>query len=315
MSMTRRAAIALSASALSTSFAVGQGVTRLNFATAGQGSAFLPYGEGLAKVAERSGSIRLDVRQTGGSIENLGLVDGSPATIATAFLGTVHEAVTGTGFANGRRLENLRALFPMYETAFMTAALRSSGLSSLEQLNGRRVGAGPARGPAESYLRAAAELAQIQPVIVSGTPADLARQVMAGTIDALWQGAVVPVPSLVEVANGSDAVVFGLSPQQLQAMRTRFAFMSPVTVAAGSYRGQTAPLESVAAWNFVVAHKDLPDAVAEALTRTILSAQDLVSVVGSSASGTRAMNAGTNSVVPFHPGALKVLREMGARLP
>lgn len=308
--MTRRADKMISASAISSSFAAGESVTRLSFATAGQGSAFLPYGEGLAKVAERSGAIRLDVRQSGGSIENLLLVNGSSTTIATAFLGTVHEAVTGTGFADGRRLENLRALFPMYETAFMMAALRSSGLNSLEQLDGRRVGAGPAHGPAEGYLRAAAEFAQIRPVIVSGTPADLARQVMAGTIDALWQGAVVPVPSLVEVANGSDAVLFGLSPQQVKAMRARFAFMSPVTVAAGTYRGQTAPLESVAAWNFVVAHKDMPDAVAEALTRTILSAQDLVSVVGASASGTRAMNAGANSVVPFHPGALKLLRDV-----
>src|SRR5476649_2905047 len=90
----------------------------LSFATAGPGSAFLPYGQGIAKAIAGSG-IALDIKESKGSNENLDLVDASATTIGTAFLGSALEALNGTGFAQGKPHKNVRALFPMYETAFM----------------------------------------------------------------------------------------------------------------------------------------------------------------------------------------------------
>ena len=71
------------------------------------------------------------------------------------------------------------------------------------------------------FFRAAAEIAQVRPIIVNGDPAALTKLVAAGEIDALWQGAVVPIPSLTEVANLSDAVIFGLSDAEVAAMLKR----------------------------------------------------------------------------------------------
>jgi TRAP-type uncharacterized transport system substrate-binding protein len=42
-----------------------------------------------------------------------------------AFLGPALDASNGMGFAAGKRHENVRALFPMHETAFITAAQAS----------------------------------------------------------------------------------------------------------------------------------------------------------------------------------------------
>ena len=41
-------------------------------------------------------------------------------------------------------------------------------------------------------------------------------------------------------------------------MSKRFPFLSPASVAPNTYRGQGGALKSVAAWNFVMAHKDPP---------------------------------------------------------
>ena len=71
------------------------------------------------------------------------------------------------------------------------------------------------------FFRAAAEIAQVRPIIVNGDPAVLTKLVAAGEIGALWQGAVVPIPSLTEVANLSDAVIFGLSDAEVAAMLKR----------------------------------------------------------------------------------------------
>jgi uncharacterized protein len=141
------------------------------------------------------------------------------------------------------------------------------------------------------FFRAAAEIAQVRPIIVNGDPAVLTKLVAAGEIGALWQGAVVPIPSLTEVANLSDTVIFGLSDAELAAMLKMFPQLSATSVPPGTYKGQTAELRSVSAWNFVVANKDLADQTAYAITKAVLSASDPTSEIYPTAAGTLAGNA------------------------
>jgi len=312
MRIDRRGALALlAATALPLRAAKAKGIV-LSFATAGAGSAFLPYGEGIAKAVAGAG-IELDIRQTKGSNENLDLADASPTTIGTSFLGSALDALNGTGFAKGKPHKNVRALFPMYETAFMWGALKKNRFATLKDLDGKTVGCGPAAGPAEDYFRAAAAIAGIKPNIVGGTPAAQAKALETGAIDAFWQGAFVPIPSLVVSSNGADCDVFGLSDAEIAGMSKRFPFMADALYPAGTYRGQTAPIRTVAAWNCVVGHKDLPEATAYELTRAVLSAKDL-SGAGPAAASTRAANAGKNKVVPYHPGSIRALAEMGVKV-
>jgi TRAP transporter TAXI family solute receptor len=294
--------------------AIAQNTPPVFFMTAGDGSAFLPYGQGIAAYLARK-DIRVEVRKSGGSNDNLSAVDASALTIGTAFMASAYEAVNGTGFAAGRKHENLRALFPMYETSFQVAALRKSGLHSLTDLDGKKVGVGPARGPAEGFFRAAAEVAHIKPIIVNGDPAALSKQILDGEIDALWQGAVVPIPSLTSVADQADTIVFGLSDTDIAAVLAKLPALSPTTIPPGTYKGQTIGIKSFSAWNFVVANKDLPDDVAYAITKAVLSATDPKSEIYPTASATRAANAANNRILPFHPGALRFYREAAITLP
>ncbi len=310
----RQALSLLTATAGPASTAAGRALAQgssLSLMTAGPGSAFLPYGQGIARVLAAAG-IRVAIRESKGSNENLDGVDASARTLGTAFLGSALDAINGTGFAAGKPHRNVRALFPMYETAFMAAALASRGLSSVKALDGRKVGCGPAAGPAEDYFRALAAIAAIKPVIVSGTPADLGQQLLAGGIDAFWQGAFVPIPSLAAAANAADVVVFGLSDDEATAMAKRFPFMADAAYPPATYRGQKAGLKTVAAWNAVVAHKDLDEATAYAITKAVLTARDL-SAAGPAAASTKATNASKNKVVPYHPGAIRALAELGVK--
>ena len=294
--------------------ASAQTAAPVTFMTAGDGSAFLPYGQGMAAYLARK-DIRVEIKKSGGSNDNLMAVSASAMTIGTAFMASAYEAITGTGLFAGHKHDNVRALFPMYETSFQVAALRNSGLRSLADLDGKKVGVGPARGPAEGFFRAAAEVAGIRPVIVNGDPAALSKLVLIGEIDALWQGAVVPIPSLTAVADQADAVVFGLSDTEVAAVLAKLPALSPTTIQPGTYKGQTTEIKSFSAWNFVVANKDLPDETAYAITKAILSAADPKSEIYPTAMGTRAANAANNLILPFHPGALRFYREAGIALP
>jgi len=292
---------------------VAQSTAPVTLMTAGDGSVFLPYGQGIAAFLAAKG-IKIDVKKSAGSNENLSAVDASATTIGTTFMGSAYDAINGIGWAAGRKHKNLRALFPMYETSFQIAALRKSAIGSLADLDGKRVGVGPAKGPAEVFFRAAAEAAHIRSDIVDGDPAVLAKLLVTGEIDALWQGAAVPIASLSEVANRADAVVFGLSDAEVAAMLQTFPQLSATTVAPGIYKGQTAEIKSVSAWNFVVANRDLPFDMAYAITKAVLSAADPKSEIYPTAAGTRAGNAAANRFMPFHPGAMRFYAEAGIKL-
>jgi hypothetical protein len=86
--------------------------------------------------------------------------------------------------------------------------------------------------------------------------------------------------------------------------------MKGASAPAGTHAGQTEPLASVAAWNFVLVRDDFPVADAYLLARTVL-AGDARAVIGAAAAGTRAEHLRHNTLLPVHPGALKYYRERG----
>ncbi len=286
----------------------------LDFLTAGPGSGFLPYGQGIAEAVNRDSTMRLTVKETKGSIENLSGVEANVAAIGTAFLGSAYEAINGIGPFAGRTHVNLRAIAPMYETSFQIAARTASGLSTVAALAGKRVGVGPAGGPAEAFFKGLGEVTGLAFTIVNGTSAELEAAYLAGTIDAFWQGASIPIPALQRMANQTDTVVFGLTDSEIALMLKRFPYLLPGEVAPATYRGQSSAIRSVAAWNIIVAHKALEVATAYALTRAILTAPDIVALTKGAGVGTKAAHAPLNTVVPYHAGAARYLAEAGVRV-
>lgn len=282
--------------------------------TAGPGSGFLPYGEALARFTTAQG-LPVEVRQSAGSFENLRRVEDAPGAVACVFLGSAVDALAGSTAVQGRRHRNIRALFPMYETGFMAVAPAARGLARFADLAGKRVGCGPARGPAEAFFRIAAEAAGLSADIVSGTPAALVEATLRGEVDALWQGAILPVPALAQVADATPSVIIGPGEELSARVVARLPHLAPLRVPAGTYRGQDAPVASFAGWNFVIANAALPEQTAYALTRLVMQVPDPVAAIGPLAASTRPANAATNRVLAFHPGARRALGEAGVTPP
>jgi TRAP transporter TAXI family solute receptor len=279
------------------------------FLTAGQGSAFLPYGEGLKKAL--AGVIALDVKETKGSVENLGRVDNDASALGMAFLGTAYQAVKGIAPFNGKPLYNVRALLPTYDTSFHIAVLAGSPIRTVADLAGKKVGIGPAGGPQQVFLTGLVEVAGINLEMVTGTTNDLGKALLDGGIDAFWQGASVPIPVFTQLTRDRELRVFGLSEAEVGAMLKRFPYLARGVAPAGSYVGQTGPLTSISAWNVVIANKDMPDAQAYALVKAVLDRTDLTTVIGPAAGATKAANASANTVLPYHAGALRYYQERG----
>lgn len=315
--LTRRSALGLILASVTAANApaFAQARTRLTIATAGKGSAFLPFGEAVATVVGRHAPLDISVRETKGSNENAELVSQGEVELATLNMGPGYDAWTGQGPFAGRRLRGMRAIAPMYETPFHTLALRDSGIGRLRDLAGKRVGVGPSGGPGEVFFRGLADSLGLQATIVAGSPAELGAAVLARSIDAFWYGSGVPSPPFVDALGKADAVVFGFEPDEADAFRKRFPYFAPYAIAPATYKGQGAPIASMAVWNFVVAHERLPDEAAYQLTKTLLERVGEISAIFRTAAAMKPENAGANSFMPFHDGAVRYFREQGLPLP
>jgi TRAP transporter TAXI family solute receptor len=137
--------------------------------------------------------------------------------------------------------------------------------------------------------------------------------VQDGRVAALW-GAGIGWPGFAAVAASPGGARF-IAPDagEIARIRAKHAFLKPLTVPAGSYPGQNAPIDSVGSWSFVLARENLPDDVAYRLARTLHGVEGAFCKKLAQACETTAANtvAAAPNIDLIHPGVLKYFREIG----
>jgi TRAP transporter TAXI family solute receptor len=137
--------------------------------------------------------------------------------------------------------------------------------------------------------------------------------VQDGRVAALW-GAGIGWPGFKTMAEGAGGARF-IAPDagEIARIRAKHAFLKPLTVPAGSYPNQTAAIESVGSWSFVLTRENLPDDVAYRLARTLHGAEAAFCKKLAQACETTAANtvAAAPKLELIHPGVLKYFREIG----
>ena len=120
----------------------------LTIGTASPGGTYYAYGEGLARILTRALNIPVTARPTRGSrAEHSQLLEAGEIQIGFVTLGVALQAWNGSGpWTGGKQLRAMRALFPMYDTPFQFMVREDTGIRSVGEFNGKRVGIGPQGG-------------------------------------------------------------------------------------------------------------------------------------------------------------------------
>ncbi len=286
----------------------------ISLATGSKGGGFLLYGQAMGSVLGPRTHLDVTALETQGTAENINRLVARQIDAALLVMGPAFDAWTGQAQWAGNPVRSMRALFPMYETPFHVAALAKSGINSMSQLAGKRVGVGPARGTAEGFFRGLMLATGLQVQLVNGSPSDHAQQLSKGEIDAFWFGAGLPVPAFVDAGKLAPLTVFGLTPSERDGFIKRFPYFAPYTVPANTYVGQTTAIGSVAVWNFAAMHVDAPEDSAYWLTRLSLENSAALTAAYPAAVATSLTNLAANTFMPFHPGALRYFKEQNIQV-
>jgi TRAP transporter TAXI family solute receptor len=137
--------------------------------------------------------------------------------------------------------------------------------------------------------------------------------VLDGRAAALW-GAGIGWPGFTALAESPGGARF-IAPDasEIAQIKAKHSFLKPLTIPAGSYPGQNAPIHALGSWSFVLARENLPDDVAYRLARTLHGAEAELCKKLPQACETTAANtvAAAPNVELIHPGVMKYFREIG----
>jgi TRAP transporter TAXI family solute receptor len=188
----------------------------ITIGTASPGGTYFVYGEGLARLLTRELQTTVWARQAEGPTENIKLLQTGEIQLGFVTLGVAQQAWNGLGeWTGGKQYRAMRAVFPMYDTPFQFMVLRASGILSVSELAGKRVGVGPAGGTTGTYMPEILKVLRVKAELISGTWADLASKLGNGSLDGLAVGAGVPFPSLAELERKTTVRYLALASGQI----------------------------------------------------------------------------------------------------
>jgi uncharacterized protein len=289
--------------------------TTISLGTATPGGGFPLYGNAFAEAMnEADPTLSIEPRNTKGSTENIPLLEAGHLDIALVAGEPAYEAFMGIG----RPPTNLKILTAMYSSPGMFVVRADSPYKTIRDLVGLPVAFG-ARGSGlvilSRYVLDGLGLKQDEDFqsVYLDRAGDGPAMVQDGRVAALW-GAGIGWPGFTTMATGPGGARF-IAPdsREIARVRAKHSFLKPLTVPAGSYPNQNAPIDAVGSWSFVLARESLPDDVAYRLARTLHSAETALCKKLAQACETTAANtiAAAPSQELIHPGVLRYLREIG----
>ena len=288
----------------------------LSIATGGTGGVYYPYGGGLAEVINNHvDGYSASVEVTGASVENMALVQRGDSDIAIDLADTVYQAFTGTGAFDGRQIGEARALASIYPNAVQLVTLADSGITSMQDLRGQRVSVGaPGSG---TELSAQIILAANG---ITYDDFDAQRLNFNETADAIRDGDIVagfwsvgpPTSSIMNLAATREIAIIGLSADEIANARAAEPTFAPFTLREGLYDGMAAAVQTISTPNVLIVHADMDEELAYNITKAMYENVAELIAIHPAANDTTIDFSVASTPIPFHPGALRYLEEVGA---
>jgi TRAP transporter TAXI family solute receptor len=286
----------------------------LTVATASPGGVYYVYGEGVAKILADKLGIPVSSLPTQGPVHNVKLIESGGASVGLVTMGVALEAWNGTGEWR-KPFRTMRALFPMYDTAFQFTVLRRSGISKVAMIDKLDVGAGPRAGTGGTYVPKILEALGLSARVGYGSWVDTTKDLIAGRYNAVVMVGGAPFPSIQDLEKKEPVNLLGLSEAEVDLVRKAMPELTPSIIPARTYSSLDNNYTTVGVYNFAVGRSDLPDDLVYQLVKTVYESQPGLVKIAESANETIPQNVVKDTFLPFHPGAVRYYREIGIKIP
>jgi uncharacterized protein len=285
--------------------------TKISLGTATPGGGFPLYGDAAAAaVNETDPSLLVQTRNTAGSAENIRLLEEEALDMALVAGEPAYEAFAGIG----RPTSNLKIIAAIYSSPGMFAVRGDSSARSVRDLVGKPIAWGTRASGITllgKYVMDGLDLDRekdFDPHFLEKA-ADGPVMLAEGSVAAQW-GAGIGWPGFTAITKAGGRLI-GLTSDEIEKIRTRHNFLKPIVVPAGSYPGQSEPIQAVGSWSYILGRFSLDEDVAYRFAKALDFAHARLVERVEQGVETRPENtlAASPDLQRIHPGVLRYLTE------
>ncbi len=318
--MNMRIAASIAALTLVAAPVAAQDQTFIAIGTGGVTGVYYPTGGAICRLVNRGRSehgIRCGVESTGGSVFNINAIRGGELEFGVAQSDWQFHAFNGTSrFEETGAFEGLRAVFSVHPEPFTVVARADAGISSFEDLKGKRVNVGnPGSGQRGTMEVLMAEMGWTMDDFALSSELQAAEQSQAlcdNNIDAMIYTVGHPSGSIQEATTACDSVLVNVSNDATTALVEANPFYRTATIPGGMYRGNDGDTQTFGVGATFVTSIDVPeDVVYEVVSAVFENIDQFKGLHPAFANLDPAEMANDGLSAPLHPGAEKYYREAG----
>ena len=298
--------------------AAGGGPERvfLSLGTAPPGGAFFVVGSALAEVLNENGGDtgwNVTAEATSGSQENIRRLASGELTLALS-----NSAITyfgGRGTEGWDRAYPMRTVMTLAPNVALFITPASSGLRTLEDLNGKRVVVGPAGAGFEFFIRpllAAHGITYDDFTPLNATQQAAVDMLANGSAAAAFLGGAVPTASITQASASQDIAFLPFDEQTRWQLVEDYLFFSPATIPAETYRGQTDDFHGLDVGSMhLITTADESEDLVYGVTKVLYENREQVVEKHAAGRAITPPNVVRDTGTEFHPGAIRYYTEIG----
>ena len=299
----------------------GAQAQNLSIATGGTGGVYYPMGGGLAAVLSKHVSgMSATAEVTGGSVDNLNLINSGKPYLAFTMADAAKDALDGDGKFKGKKVD-LKTLLVLYPNRMHVVTVESTGIKSMKDLKGKRISTGSPGSATEVMAFRLLEAAGLdKDKDVKRERLGVSESVNAikdRKIEAFFWVGGLPTAAVTDLANSPGMKIAMIDHAgQVDAMNKKYGnlyFKDVIPKATYSGMPQDNQIASVA--NILVANGKMSEDEAYKIVKAIFdNKEELVRTHQEYATLSDKDQKTASTPIPFHPGAAKYLKEKGVKL-
>ena len=289
----------------------------MTFGTADTGGSMYPAGAAVSQVwTNNVEGVKCNTQTSTGSFQNCQDVSTGEVDVAVATSDVVLNAYNGTGkFADIGKLDNLRVIGAVYTSVLSGVTLKSSGLTYIHDLLGKRVAVGPAASATENATLAAFGVMGIDSSNTSLENLGLgdgADSVGDGILDAAFGFAGLPIGGQLNLAATKEIQVLDMTQEEIDKVLAGNAAYIQTKIPAGTYTGQDNDANTFGVECLIIVTADMDAALVYDLCKAMNEhTEELAAGNALLKDMTDPSFLCTQMPIPLHDGAQKYYSEQG----
>ncbi|SFE50425.1 TAXI family TRAP transporter solute-binding subunit [Alteribacillus iranensis] len=292
----------------------GASTSIYTIATGGTSGVYYPIGGAIANILEESEVADTSVQATGASVENINLLDTNRAELALVMSDSALQAYEGSGaFEEEEPREHLTAIGNLYPNYVQVIAPADSGIESVADLEGKKVGVGAAASGTELNARLILEAYGLSYDDIEEDYLSFAEsvdQMKNGMIDAAFINSGVPNSAVIDFSTQNDVNVLPIEGEEMQALLDKYPFFQEGVIEAGVYENEE-DINTAIIQNVLMVNSELGEEEVYNLTKSIFDNIESLQNAHNAAADVSLEGSADGVVIPLHPGAEKYYQEEG----